>query len=179
VPGNLDVCGLRAFIHVIERKSRRCHANLRRSDRAGVLQGLARAGPRGRGSGLPARLRRALGPVLLARERADSAGIDCGRSTRSATGSPRATSGFGRASFEFAKDKPLELLSGSNLLYLLKAMPMWTQRSSFLSTGNSPAVTRDHPTGMNLRNPRSLPQAHLAQVTHRSPGRRQSREVSL
>jgi restriction system protein len=30
------------------------------------------------------------------------------------------TSGFGRASFEFAKDKPLELLSGSNLLYLLK-----------------------------------------------------------
>ncbi len=30
------------------------------------------------------------------------------------------TSGFGKASFEFAKDKPLELLSGSNLLYLLK-----------------------------------------------------------
>src|SRR5215470_8876608 len=30
------------------------------------------------------------------------------------------TSGYGRASFEFAKDKPLELLSGSNLLYLLK-----------------------------------------------------------
>ena len=30
------------------------------------------------------------------------------------------TSGFGQASFEFAKDKPLELLSGSNLLYLLK-----------------------------------------------------------
>jgi restriction system protein len=30
------------------------------------------------------------------------------------------TSGFGRASFEFAKDKPVELLSGSNLLYLLK-----------------------------------------------------------
>lgn len=30
------------------------------------------------------------------------------------------TSGFGKASFDFAKDKPLELLSGSNLLYLLK-----------------------------------------------------------
>jgi hypothetical protein len=50
----------------------------------------------------------------------NGAGIDCGRSTRSATSSPRATSGFGRASFEFAKDKPLELLSGNNLLYLLK-----------------------------------------------------------
>jgi restriction system protein len=30
------------------------------------------------------------------------------------------TSGYGRASFEFADGKPLELLSGSNLLYLLK-----------------------------------------------------------
>jgi restriction system protein len=30
------------------------------------------------------------------------------------------TSGFGRASFEFANGKPLELLDGSNLLYLLK-----------------------------------------------------------
>jgi len=30
------------------------------------------------------------------------------------------TSGFGKASLDFAKDKPLELLSGSNLLYLLK-----------------------------------------------------------
>jgi restriction system protein len=30
------------------------------------------------------------------------------------------TSGFGKGSFDFAKDKPLELLSGSNLLYLLK-----------------------------------------------------------
>ena len=30
------------------------------------------------------------------------------------------TSGFGKASFDFAKDKPLELLAGSNLLYLLK-----------------------------------------------------------
>jgi restriction system protein len=30
------------------------------------------------------------------------------------------TSGFGKASFDFVKDKPLELLSGSNLLYLLK-----------------------------------------------------------
>lgn len=29
------------------------------------------------------------------------------------------TSGFGRASFEFADRKPLELLDGSNLLYLL------------------------------------------------------------
>jgi restriction system protein len=29
------------------------------------------------------------------------------------------TSGFGRASFEFANGKPLELLNGSNLLYLL------------------------------------------------------------
>jgi restriction system protein len=30
------------------------------------------------------------------------------------------TSGYGKASFEFAKNKPLELISGSNLLYLLK-----------------------------------------------------------
>jgi hypothetical protein len=29
------------------------------------------------------------------------------------------TSGYGKASFEFAQNKPLELLSGSNLLYLL------------------------------------------------------------
>ncbi|GAC1374125.1 MAG: restriction endonuclease [Ktedonobacteraceae bacterium] len=31
-----------------------------------------------------------------------------------------ATSGYGKASYEFADGKPLELLSGSNLLYLLK-----------------------------------------------------------
>jgi restriction system protein len=30
------------------------------------------------------------------------------------------TSGYGKASYEFAEGKPLELLSGSNLLYLLK-----------------------------------------------------------
>jgi restriction system protein len=30
------------------------------------------------------------------------------------------TSGYGKASFEFAEGKPMELLSGSNLLYLLK-----------------------------------------------------------
>jgi restriction system protein len=30
------------------------------------------------------------------------------------------TSGYGKASYEFADGKPLELLSGSNLLYLLK-----------------------------------------------------------
>lgn len=30
------------------------------------------------------------------------------------------TSGFGKAAFDFSKDKPIELLSGSNLLYLLK-----------------------------------------------------------
>jgi restriction system protein len=30
------------------------------------------------------------------------------------------TSGYGKASFEFADDKPLELLDGTNLLYLLK-----------------------------------------------------------
>jgi restriction system protein len=30
------------------------------------------------------------------------------------------TSGYGKASFEFAENKPLELLSGSNLLYLLE-----------------------------------------------------------
>lgn len=30
------------------------------------------------------------------------------------------TSGYGKSSFEFAKDKPIELLAGSNLLYLLK-----------------------------------------------------------
>jgi restriction system protein len=30
------------------------------------------------------------------------------------------TSGYGKASFDFARDKPLELLSGTNLLYLLQ-----------------------------------------------------------
>jgi len=30
------------------------------------------------------------------------------------------TSGYGKASFDFAKEKPIELLSGSNLLYLLE-----------------------------------------------------------
>ena len=30
------------------------------------------------------------------------------------------TSGYGKASFEFATNKPMELLSGSNLLFLLK-----------------------------------------------------------
>jgi restriction system protein len=30
------------------------------------------------------------------------------------------TSGYGKASFEFAEGKPIELLSGSNLLYLLE-----------------------------------------------------------
>jgi len=30
------------------------------------------------------------------------------------------TSGYGKASFEFAQNKPLELLGGSNLLYLLE-----------------------------------------------------------
>ena len=30
-----------------------------------------------------------------------------------------AFSGYGKASFEFAQGKPIELLSGSNLLYLL------------------------------------------------------------
>jgi restriction system protein len=29
------------------------------------------------------------------------------------------TSGYGKASFDFAEGKPIELLSGSNLLYLL------------------------------------------------------------
>ena len=30
------------------------------------------------------------------------------------------TSGYGKASFEFANGKPIELISGSNLLYLLR-----------------------------------------------------------
>ena len=30
------------------------------------------------------------------------------------------TSGFGKAAYEFANQKPIELLTGSNLLYLLK-----------------------------------------------------------
>jgi restriction system protein len=29
------------------------------------------------------------------------------------------TSGYGQASFDFAKNKPIELIDGSNLLYLL------------------------------------------------------------
>src|SRR5262249_31747219 len=31
------------------------------------------------------------------------------------------TSGYGKAAYEFANGKPIELLTGSNLLYLLKA----------------------------------------------------------
>jgi restriction system protein len=30
------------------------------------------------------------------------------------------TSGFGKAAYEFANNKPIELITGSNLLYLLK-----------------------------------------------------------
>jgi restriction system protein len=30
------------------------------------------------------------------------------------------TSGYGQASFEFAKNKPIELIDGANLLYLLQ-----------------------------------------------------------
>ncbi len=30
------------------------------------------------------------------------------------------TSGFGKAAYEFANGKPIELITGSNLLYLLK-----------------------------------------------------------
>ena len=123
-------------------------------------------GPQGRGSGLPhgfgkhSGLRR-LGNAL------NGAGIDCGRSTRSATGSPRATSGFGRAWFEFAKDKPLELLSGSNLLYLLKIHADMDAKIEPPEHWAEPSSDSRPPTVMNLRNPGSLRQAHLAQVTHR------------
>jgi hypothetical protein len=41
----------------------------------------------------------------------NGAGTDCG-ATRSATGSPRATSGFGRASFEFANSARLHSAIG-------------------------------------------------------------------
>jgi restriction system protein len=32
----------------------------------------------------------------------------------------QSTSGYGKAAFDFAANKPMELLGGSNLLYLLK-----------------------------------------------------------
>ena len=112
VPGTLDVCGLRAFIHITDRKSGRCHVSLRRSDRR-VYRKAWRGpapGPRQWSSCTASASTRALyhwlGNAL------NAAGIDRG-ATRSATDSPRATSGFGRALFEFAEDKPLELLSGS------------------------------------------------------------------
>lgn len=60
------------------------------------------------------------------------------------------TSGFGRASFDFAKDKPLELLSGSNLLYLLKAHADVDAKIEPLSTGKNPPLTPAPCTGMNL-----------------------------
>jgi hypothetical protein len=70
-PGTLDVCGLRAFIHVTDRKSRRCHANLRRSDRAGVPQGLARVGPTAAAVVFLHGFGEHSSPVPLARERTE------------------------------------------------------------------------------------------------------------
>lgn len=69
-PGTLDVYGLRAFIHVTDRKSRRCHANLR-SDRAGVPQGLARVGPTAAAVVFLHGFGEHSGPVPLARERTE------------------------------------------------------------------------------------------------------------
>ena len=48
------------------------------------------------------------------------------------------TSGYGKASFEFAQNKPLELLSGSNLLSLLEEHAGITPRSKHPRTGPSP-----------------------------------------
>jgi hypothetical protein len=79
VPGTLDVCGLRAFIHVTDRKSRRCHASLRRNDRAVYCKawGVLAPGPRQWSSCTASASTRALyhwlGNAL------NGAGSDCGR----------------------------------------------------------------------------------------------------
>lgn len=96
------MCELRAFIHLIDRKSGRCHANLRRSDRAGLLQGLARAGPRVSAVVFLHGFGEYSGPCHGLGNALNGAGIDCGRD-KIDHGLTKATSGFGRASFEFAK----------------------------------------------------------------------------
>ena len=48
------------------------------------------------------------------------------------------TSGFGAASFEFAKNKPLELIDGSNLIFLLKEHAQLDVRISFPETWVDP-----------------------------------------
>jgi restriction system protein len=47
------------------------------------------------------------------------------------------TSGFGKAAYEFAKGKPLELITGSNLLYLLKVHAGVDQGSGVIAIGPS------------------------------------------
>ena len=50
------------------------------------------------------------------------------------------TSGFGTASFEFAKNKPLELIDGSNLIYLLKEHAGLDVRISFPESWEDPVA---------------------------------------
>ena len=52
------------------------------------------------------------------------------------------TSGYGQASFDFAEGKPLELLSGSNLLYLLSENTGSRPRSNRPKTGSIPSGNR-------------------------------------
>ncbi len=71
------------------------------------------------------------------------------------------TSGYGKASFEFAQNKPLELLSGSNLLYLLeqhagisaKIEPPedWTQPQE--QSASEPQLTQTPPPAPTTESP--------------------------
>lgn len=61
------------------------------------------------------------------------------------------TSGYGKASFEFADGKPLELLSGSNLLYLLKEHAGVEARIVMPEDWKDPQIA---PTNTNRNTPR-------------------------
>ena len=52
------------------------------------------------------------------------------------------TSGYGKAAFEFATDKPLELLSGSHLPYLLEKHAGITAKIEVPETWTDPGI--DH-----------------------------------
>jgi restriction system protein len=62
-------------------------------------------------------------------------GVDC------VAYDPRPIFGYGKSSFEFASNKPLELLSGTNLLYLLSEHAGIEPESSLQTTGSTLAPT--------------------------------------
>lgn len=57
------------------------------------------------------------GPEVVPPELGQLGSSQC---VREGVGDRRAVAGYGKASFDFASGKPLELLDGANLLYLLE-----------------------------------------------------------